>query len=418
MSVSVNPPKTPVTKGSSGIATATIPNICKMPGPPAPFVPAPLPNIGKSGDSPKGYSKKVKIEGKTVAIKGASFKSMGDMASKGTGGGLISANTHGLTKFIGPGSMDVKIEGKNVQLLGDPMLNNCGPSGSPPNSATLQGLLQKTGLIAIVGDEPCVICGKKHGEDKQLKESVKTKESAKELRELAKKAVKLAKGKLSSLMAAKEGRQGIPENVKVELKTMLGVVRCKDKKTYAGKSSFQVRELCRQIKSQKTDWHTPVGHGTITHGSPRGGHDAQDPFLAHFPEHGEEFKDGWQEAEDRFDNYKIDKGAGIESEPFHLPGHCAAQQLVLLALDHDGIPEELTEIWYDSEDPNATASGAVRREKDGIIQKPKIEKFGGDKAVPPCGSCQIILTMLMCPEKERPSVWRPPEKKGICICNP
>ena len=136
MSVSVNPPKTPVTKGSSGVATATVPNICKMPGPPAPFVPAPLPNIGKSGKSPKGYSKKVKIEDKAVAIKGASFKSMGDIASKGTGGGMISANTEGPTKFVGPGSMDVKIEGKNVQLLSDPMLNNCGPSGSPPNAAT------------------------------------------------------------------------------------------------------------------------------------------------------------------------------------------------------------------------------------------------------------------------------------------
>ena len=138
--VSINPPKTPCTKESRGIAKATIPNICKMPGPPAPFVPAPLPNIGKSSLSPKGYSKKVKIEGKTVAIRGATFKSIGDIASKGTGGGLISANTHGVTKFITPGSMDVKIEGKNVHLLGEPMLNNCGPSGSPPNTgATMQG---------------------------------------------------------------------------------------------------------------------------------------------------------------------------------------------------------------------------------------------------------------------------------------
>ena len=128
-SVGVHPPKTPVTKGSMGIAKATLPNVCKMPGPPAPFVPSPLPNIAKSGSSPKGYSKKVKIEGNTVAIRGASFKSMGDIASKGTGGGLISANTHGPAKFITPGSMTVKIEGKSVHLLGEPILNNCGPSG-------------------------------------------------------------------------------------------------------------------------------------------------------------------------------------------------------------------------------------------------------------------------------------------------
>jgi uncharacterized Zn-binding protein involved in type VI secretion len=138
--VGINPPKTPCTTESRGFAKVTIPNICKMPGPPAPFVPAPLPNIGKSNLSPKGYSTTVKIEGQTVAIRGATFESIGDMASKGTGGGLISANCHGPTKFITPGSMNVKIEGKNVHLLGEPMLNNCGPGGSPPNTgATMEG---------------------------------------------------------------------------------------------------------------------------------------------------------------------------------------------------------------------------------------------------------------------------------------
>jgi uncharacterized Zn-binding protein involved in type VI secretion len=139
-SVAIHPPKTPVTKGSHTKAKATLPNVCKMPGPPAPFVPSPLPNIAKSELSPKGYSTTVTIEGNAVAIRGATFESMGDMASKGTGGGLISANTHGPAKFITPGSMTVKIEGKSVHLLAEPMLNNCGPSGSPPNTgATMSG---------------------------------------------------------------------------------------------------------------------------------------------------------------------------------------------------------------------------------------------------------------------------------------
>jgi len=156
-SVMVNPPKTPVTKGSSGIASATVPNVCKMPGPPAPFVPTPLPNIGKSGMSPQGYSTTVTIEGEAVAIQGASFGSMGDVASKGTGGGIVSSNCEGPTKFIGPGSLDVKIEGKNVQYLGDPMMNNCGPSGSPPNAATMTGVMQASGAISVTygDDEPC-----------------------------------------------------------------------------------------------------------------------------------------------------------------------------------------------------------------------------------------------------------------------
>ncbi|MGW8392269.1 PAAR-like domain-containing protein [Pseudoduganella sp. HUAS MS19] len=143
LTVAIHPPKTPVTSGSRGIAKATLPNVCKMPGPPAPFVPSPLPNIAKSGTSPKDYSTTVKFDGATIAIRGAMFESMGDMASKGTGGGLISANTHGPARFITPGSMTVKVEGKSVHLLGEPMLNNCGPSGSPPNTgATMMGVHQ------------------------------------------------------------------------------------------------------------------------------------------------------------------------------------------------------------------------------------------------------------------------------------
>ena len=156
-SVGIHPPKTPVTEGSMGVAKATLPNVCKMPGPPAPFVPAPLPNIAKSGTSPQGYSKDVKIEGNTVAIRGAMFESMGDMASKGTGGGLISANAHGPAKFVTPGSLTVKIEGKSVHLLGEPMLNNCGASGSPPNTgATMVGLSQAD--VQTIADARDALC--------------------------------------------------------------------------------------------------------------------------------------------------------------------------------------------------------------------------------------------------------------------
>jgi uncharacterized Zn-binding protein involved in type VI secretion len=127
-----------------------MPNVCKMPGPPAPFVPTPLPNIGTSDDSPEGYSTTVKIEGQPVAIQGASFKSKGDIASQGTGGGLISNNVQGATKFVAPGSLNVKIEGKNTQYLGDQMTNNNGPSGSPPNSATMTGVVHSPGGPTVI----------------------------------------------------------------------------------------------------------------------------------------------------------------------------------------------------------------------------------------------------------------------------
>lgn len=164
-SVAINKPKTPVTKGSHGIAAATLPNICKMPPPPPPFAPTPLPNVGQSGKMPSGYSTTVKIEGHAVAITGATFGSSGDIASRATGGGIVSNNAEGPTKFLAPGSLDVQIEGKNVQLLGDQMLNNCGPSGSPPNSATLQGENQMSTYVpvqqdaAVEGDHRCECCG-------------------------------------------------------------------------------------------------------------------------------------------------------------------------------------------------------------------------------------------------------------------
>ena len=91
-SISVNPPKTPVTEGSQGRSLATTPNVCKMPGPPAPFVPTPLPNLGTSGDRLTDGTTTVRFEGKKVAIKGSYFMSQpsGDLASQGTGGGIIS----------------------------------------------------------------------------------------------------------------------------------------------------------------------------------------------------------------------------------------------------------------------------------------------------------------------------------------
>lgn len=155
--VGVNPPKTPVTSGSDGVAQATTPNVCKMPPPPPPFNPTPLPNAGKSGKSPSGYSTSVEIESNPVAIMGATFESEGDASSKGTGGGLISSNTEGPTKFITFGSPNVMIQGKNVHQLGEPMLNNCGPGGNPPNTgATTPGEDQASSTkVSFVIDLDC-----------------------------------------------------------------------------------------------------------------------------------------------------------------------------------------------------------------------------------------------------------------------
>lgn len=170
-SISVNPPKTPVTEGSGGKAPATTPNVCKMPGPPAPFVPTPLPNLGTSGDNLRGGTTTVKFEGKKVAIKGSTFMSQpsGDVASQGTGGGIISAKTQGKTEWLAPGSMDVKAEGKNIQLLGDVMGNN---GGSPVNAATMKELQDAIGPT-VAKDLCAAVCkhaGTGYGQSRRAEE--------------------------------------------------------------------------------------------------------------------------------------------------------------------------------------------------------------------------------------------------------
>jgi|GEM_PF-930141 hypothetical protein len=432
MSVGVNPPKTPVTKGSNGVAMATIPNICKMPGPPAPFVPTPLPNIGRSALSPKGYSRSVKIKGSTVAIRGATFNSIGDIASKATGGGVVSSNTHGPTKFIGPGSFNVKVEGKNVQLLSDPMLNNCGPSGSPPNSATLVGVLQMCGMLAaIVGDEPCALCKQQHGEDGKLEESVDTRAAITKLKE-------------HSVNAAQKMRSKVPDGAgkkqkkRAEINKMGGVALCEDAGlVFAAVSGTQLAELAQEITS--ADWHMDVGFLEAQFMEDRGGNTTnaanarKKSLLGQMSGDSNKatFEEKFKLCLDKVDlqNQKRQKGGAsegktlseicAENEHYNFPGSCAAQQAVVLALEHGHRPKGLTERRWHTGSPadSQPKTAAWRRDYDesGALKTIKNVEYGGNDAVPPCGTCQVILPMLLCPEnsiKECAPVGPP----GGCRC--
>lgn len=421
MKTYINPPKTPVTEGSMGVAAATIPNVCKMPGPPAPFVPAPLPNIGKSNDSPKDYSKKVKIEGKAVAIKGATFGSMGDMASKATGGGLVSANTHGPTKFVGPGSLDVKIEGKNVQLLGDPMLNNCGGSGSPPNSATLVGLLQAAGLAAIVGDEPCPLCRKQHGVEGKLEEDEDTKGACSDLQSAIDRAIakaraanapRLAEVK-AEIVATEAAKAAVPRkqrapfteridalkaeerSLAVELTGMMGVAKCKDHGyIFAGMSSHQYSDMQEEMPGA---WHSPKAYGTLA--NKPNIKDFKSDVIA-FAGHGKGSLGSWPVEWKKLEETSEKSYADQTDEVFYPPGSCAAQQMVLLCMDHGDRPMGLTERYYTTNpNPKALTKLWIRKPGKHGPKRARLatpQELGPGKPIPPCGTCQVILTMLMC----------------------
>ncbi|PRQ02063.1 DUF4150 domain-containing protein [Enhygromyxa salina] len=407
MTVSINPPMTPVTAGSGGIAAATTPNVCKMPGPPAPFVPTPLPNIGKSGESPKNFSKSVVIGGKKVAIKGATFKSIGDAASKGTGGGVVSAATHGVTKFVGPGSMNVKFEGKNVQLLSDPMLNNCGPSGAPGNAATVLGIMQKSGLMTAVEAQTCVVCGKEH---EALEETEATKTDLGVLRiqfEAQIRALEaeraITKAALRQQWLTKRNKEPPADMMKskVSVRTMLGVVECMCKKQYGDQSGMTTVELCAAAAQSGMRHASGV---TASYGDGKKAKaTARAEQVAAVAEGLKDFTGSTATVNERWDCAVQE--AQVSSElrdgpAAYPPGVCAAQRAMLLLIDDQALPAAMTEEWYhdqgESTDSPLEYIDASRGGRELLVQE-----INDRDTAPPCKTCSVILPMLLCTKDKK-----------------
>jgi hypothetical protein len=82
---------------TSGGMSLVFPDVCKTPAPPAPFVPIPYPNIGKSSDTSQGTA--------------------------GTIGGMLSGVFKQECEYL-MYSFNVMLEGKNVCRMGDPLWHN------------------------------------------------------------------------------------------------------------------------------------------------------------------------------------------------------------------------------------------------------------------------------------------------------
>lgn len=107
-------------KGTIGISTATIPDVCKTPSPGGP-VPIPYPNFA-SQSSLKGGTTTVKAKGKMIAVKGSQYgRSNGD--EPGTVGGVKSNVNMKATDWI-TYSFDVKMDGKNACRHTDKKFHN------------------------------------------------------------------------------------------------------------------------------------------------------------------------------------------------------------------------------------------------------------------------------------------------------
>jgi hypothetical protein len=107
-------------KGSGGMSLV-FPDVCKTPAPPAPPIPIPYPNTGKSSDASQGTTK-VEADGCMIMVKGAKYMmSMGD--EPGSLGGVISNVFKSECEYM-MYSFDVMLEGKNVCRMGDPLWHN------------------------------------------------------------------------------------------------------------------------------------------------------------------------------------------------------------------------------------------------------------------------------------------------------
>lgn len=109
------------------------PDVCKVPAPPAPFVPVPFPNIGMLTQA-KGSScsKKVKITNKKViTVKSEIARTSGDEA--GTLKGMISATNMDKAVFR-MGVSSVKVEGNDIVNHLKPTAHNGTNANAPPGT--------------------------------------------------------------------------------------------------------------------------------------------------------------------------------------------------------------------------------------------------------------------------------------------
>jgi hypothetical protein len=140
-----------VHKGSNGISTATLPDVCKTPSPGGP-VPIPYPNVAMSSSLAKG-TKTVKADGgNMIAIKGSEFsRSNGD--EPGTVGGVKSSTFIKEATWI-TYSFDVKMDGENACRFTDKMFHN------HQNTVNLAGEIQQylSGLDDDELEELCKEC--------------------------------------------------------------------------------------------------------------------------------------------------------------------------------------------------------------------------------------------------------------------
>lgn len=137
-------------KGSGGMSTATIPDVCLTPAPPGPPVPVPYPNIALNTDLTGGTTTVFADGGNMIAIQGSQFaRSSGDEA--GVAGGVTSGVNMSHTDWM-TWSMDVMMDGANVCRLTDKQFHN------QHNTINMGGQMEAPLPQGVADDELKFLC--------------------------------------------------------------------------------------------------------------------------------------------------------------------------------------------------------------------------------------------------------------------
>ena len=100
-----------------------MPDVCKVPAPPAPPIPTPFPNIGMPA-SANPVTTKIMIDGMPALTKASKIQpTEGDQA--GVAGGLVSGKIMGPSEYV-MSSMKVKFEGNPAVFMGNTTKQNDG----------------------------------------------------------------------------------------------------------------------------------------------------------------------------------------------------------------------------------------------------------------------------------------------------
>jgi hypothetical protein len=137
-------------KGSNGMSTATMPDVCLTPAPPGPPVPVPYPNIALNTDLTGGTTTVFADGGNMIAIQGSQLaRSSGDEA--GVSGGVTSGVNMSHTDWM-TWSMDVLMDGSNVCRLSDKQFHN------QHNTVNMGGQMEKPLPQGVADDELAFLC--------------------------------------------------------------------------------------------------------------------------------------------------------------------------------------------------------------------------------------------------------------------